>query len=248
MKKILITNDDSIKAPGIEILRDALSGLGKVITVAPARPMNATGNSLTLHKPVRINKISKDKYSVSGTPADCSRIGILTVMEDDVDLIVSGINDGANLGDDVNYSGTVAGAREGALLKISSLSVSLLSGDKRNFSQAADIAVKVAKKLLEENMPDRKLLNLNVPDLTDGKVKGIKVTNLGIRIYERKVRRRQDPLGRDYYWIMGEKLDGHTTPKTDFEAVSKEYASLTPLTLDATDKKLLKTLENWDLN
>ncbi|MDA3792501.1 MAG: 5'/3'-nucleotidase SurE [Elusimicrobia bacterium] len=258
MKKILITNDDGKDAPALDILREVFSELGRVVTVAPSRPMSAMGNSLTLHKPVRINNTGKDKYSVTGTPADCVRTGILTVMEDDVDLVVSGINDGANLGDDVNYSGTVAAAREGALLKVPSLAVSLLSGpamsgpatsgNMRNFSSAAGIALKVAKKLLKEDIPKRKLLNLNVPDLPDGEVKGIKITRLGIRIYERKVRRRQDPLGRDYYWIIGEKLDGHIDPGTDFEAVSGGYASLTPLTLDSTDGKLIKTLKNWDLN
>ncbi|MEA3506159.1 MAG: 5'/3'-nucleotidase SurE [Elusimicrobiota bacterium] len=248
MKKILLTNDDGVESPALNILRDALSTLGRVVAVAPSRPMSAMSNSITLHRPVRITRLGKDKYSVTGTPADCSRVGVLTVMDDDVDLVVSGINDGANLGDDVNYSGTVAGAREGALLGVPSMAVSLVTGQERNFARAASLALEAAEKLLQEKLPPRKLVNLNVPDLPSGSVKGIKITRLGIRIYERKVRRRQDPLGRDCYWLIGEKLDGHADPETDFEAISQGYASLTPLTLDSTDGKLLKKLKNWDLN
>ncbi len=248
MKKILVTNDDGIRSPALNLLADKLSPLGKVTVVAPETPMNAMGNSLSLHKPVRIIKYSPSKFSVTGTPADCSRIGVLNIMKENADLVVSGINDGANLGDDVSYSGTVAGAREAALLGVPAISVSLVTGPERNFASAADIAVKVASRVLKKGMPERKLFNINVPDLPSGEVKGIKVARLGVRIYDRRVREREDPSGRKYYWIIGEVLDGHKDPGTDFKAISLKYASLTPLSLDATDYKFLNELENWNLS
>ncbi len=248
MKNILITNDDGIKAPALDILEAKLSRLGKVTVVAPEFPMNAMGNSLSLHKPVRIHRYSENRYSVTGTPADCSRIGILTILNDRVDLVVSGINDGANLGDDVSYSGTVAGAREAAMLEVPAVAVSLVAGKLRNYKSAADLALKVAEKILTEAPPARKLFNLNVPDVPASQIKGIKTARLGVRIYDRRVRERVDPSGRKYYWIIGEILDGHNDDGTDFEAISKNYASLTPLTLDATDYKLLKDIENWNLD
>lgn len=248
MKKILITNDDGIKAPALEILKDKLSRVGDVTIVAPEVPMNAIGNSITLHKPVRINRIEDGKYSVTGTPADCVRVGVLTILKDNVDIVVSGINVGANLGDDVSYSGTVAGAREAALLGIASVASSLVAGEEENFEQAADITIKVIREILKHGIPKRKLLNLNVPDVETGEVKGVKITRLGIRIYDRKIGERTDPLGKKYYWIVGEKLDGIIEDGTDFEAISQNYASLTPLTMDYTAYTLRDKLNNWDLN
>jgi len=248
MKNILLTNDDGIRAPALEILREKMSHLGKVTIVAPEIAQNAMGNSLTLHKPVRINRLEENKYYVSGTPADCVRMGVLTILDDKVDLVVSGINMGANLGDDVGYSGTVAGAREGSLLGVPSLASSLVLNGKNNFEQAADITVKVAEKLIEKGLPERKVLNLNVPDLEDGRVKGIMVAGLGVRIYDREVRERTDPAGGKYYWIIGEELDGVADAGTDFEAIAKGYASLTPLTMDYTDYSFFEELKNWDLN
>jgi len=245
MKKILITNDDGIRSPALEILKEKLSALGEVTVVAPEIPKNAAANSMTLHEPVRVNKIEKGKYSVSGTPTDCVRIGALTILNDNVDVVVSGINEGANLGDDVNYSGTVAGAREAALMGIPSIASSLVAEEKKNFIQAADITAEIVKKILEKGLPGRKLLNLNVPDLETEQVKGIKITRLGVRIYDRKVKEREDPGGRKYYWILGETLDAVIDEGTDFEAISQNYASLTPVSLEYTDYGLTEELKNW---
>ncbi|MFH1415841.1 MAG: 5'/3'-nucleotidase SurE [Elusimicrobiota bacterium] len=245
MKKILITNDDGISAPALDMLRKSLCCYGEVTVVAPSAPRNASGNSITLHKPVRVIRLDDGKYSVTGTTADCVRIGVLTILNGSVDLVVSGINQGANLGDDVNYSGTVAGAREGALLGIPSFAASLVTGHSMNFRQAAHITAEVAEKILENGLPERKLLNLNIPDIKDGAVKGIMVTRLGIRIYDNRVTKRIDPKGEDYYWIVGETLNCKMEKGTDFEAISKNYASLTPLSLDYTDRKLVEDLKSW---
>ncbi|MBN2407113.1 MAG: 5'/3'-nucleotidase SurE [Elusimicrobia bacterium] len=245
MKKILITNDDGIRAPVLDLMREKFSRMGKVTIVVPDAPRNAMGNSITLHKPVRLNKLDSDKYSVTGTTADSVRVGVLTVMEDDVDIVLSGINEGANLGDDVNYSGTVAGAREAAHLGIPAVASSLVAGNTRNYSQAVDITYRVIEKVLDNGLPERKFLNLNIPDIGTGRVKGIKITRLGVRIYDRKVVERKDPIGRKYYWILGDKLDGILADDTDLKAVSEDYASLTPLTMDYTDRGLLEKYRTW---
>jgi len=248
MKKILITNDDGISAEPLDILRRKLSYLGDVVIVAPNVQRNASGNAMTLHKPVRIKKLSENKYAVTGTPADCTRIGTLTIMEDKVDMVISGINCGANLGDDINYSGTAAAAREGAMLGIPSLASSLVLEKRENYELAADITVRIAKEMLDKGLPPRTFLNLNVPDLDDTEFKGIKVTSQGIRIYERNIRRREDPIGRGYYWILGSKIGGHRDEGTDMLAVSEGYASLTPITLDYTAAGLKDELLNWSLD
>ncbi len=249
MKKILITNDDGVRAPALDLLRDRLSELGKVTIAAPEGPKNAMGNSITLHKPVRVCRISAGKYSVSGSPADCVRVGVLDIMGDSVDLVVSGINIGANLGDDVNYSGTVAGAREAALLEIPSLASSLVEDTHRNYEMAADITFRVAREVLENGFPRRRFLNLNIPDLPEREYpKGVCLCRLGVRIYERKVRERVDPAGRKYYWIIGERLDNVNEKGTDFEAIRRGYAALVPLGLDYTDHELAKELKTWNLS
>jgi 5'-nucleotidase len=244
-KNILITNDDGINAPALDVLKERLSGLGRVIIVVPSTPKNAMGNSLTLHKPVRVNKLDKDRYSVTGTTADCVRIGVLTILNDSVDILISGINDGANLGDDIGYSGTVGGAREGALLGIPSMASSLVVNKIRNFAKAADITLEIVKKMVSKGVPRRRFLNLNVPDIEN--VKGITVTRMGIRKYDRKVYERIDPVGRKYYWLVGEKLDGIMDRGTDFEAISKGYASITPVSVDYTDTAFAEELKNWSL-
>ncbi len=250
-KKILITNDDGINAPALDILKESISELGNITIVAPSSPQSATGSSLTLHKPVRLSRVSSGKFSVSGTPADCVRVGILKVLEEEVDLVISGINSGANLGDDVGYSGTVAAAREASLLGVPAIASSLVIENGCvgvNYSQAAEITLKVAKLMVKEKMAERKILNLNIPDLPDGEVKGIKACRLGRRVYDRKVRERVDPAGRKYYWIVGSRIDGVKEQGTDFEAIARDYASLTPLKLDYTDSEMKKYIEKWDLN
>ncbi len=247
MKNILITNDDGIDAPALDILREKLSVLGNIVIVAPNVPRNATGNAMTLHKPVRVTEVDNSKYAVTGTPTDCVRVGVLTILNDNVDIVISGINKGANLGDDVNYSGTVAAAREAVLLGIPALASSLVIGKEKNYIQAAEITLKVAENILEKNLSKRILLNLNVPDLKTGDVKGVKITNLGIRIYDRKVREREDPIGEKYYWILGGMLNGVKSEGSDMKAIDDGYASLTPVSMDYTAYNSIKELENWVL-
>lgn len=246
MTNILVTNDDGIAAPALDVLKESLSSIGEVTIVAPNAPKSAAGNSLTLHKPVRVAEIAERKYSVSGTPADCVRVGVLTLMDDRVDLVVSGINDGANLGDDVSYSGTVAAAREASLLGIPSIASSLVNEGNGWFDTAAGITARVAREILRNGIPERTLLNLNIPDMPD--VASVRICRLGIRVYERKVRERVDPAGRKYYWIIGEKIDGVAEEGTDFKAIRDGCASLTPLGLDHTDIEFARELVNWNLN
>ncbi|MGM0441921.1 MAG: 5'/3'-nucleotidase SurE [Elusimicrobiota bacterium] len=250
MTDILIVNDDGINAIALKLIKKKLGSLGNITIVAPETPQNATGNSLTLHKPLRVRQVGENEFTTSGTPADCTRIGVLTVLKDNVDLVISGINDGANLGDDIYYSGTVAGAREAALLGIPAIASSLVTGkDKnKNFDTAVNITFKLAKKVLQNSLPKRKLLNLNVPNLPDEEIQGIKITRLGIRIYDRKVREREDPLGRKYYWILGDKLSGYRNKGTDLKAIDNKFATITPLTMDSTDYNLSEEISNWEIN
>ncbi|MFC2048782.1 5'/3'-nucleotidase SurE [Elusimicrobiota bacterium] len=248
MKRILITNDDGIHAPALAVLKKLLAHYGEVIVSAPEVPMNAKSSAITLNEPVRINKVRLGEFSVTGTPVDSARIGVLELMDDKVDLVVSGINMGANLGDDINYSGTVAAAREAASLGVLSIASSLVTGRHQNFRQAADYTIKVVEQILDNGLPERTFLNLNVPDLPDGEVNGIRISRTGIRIYDRRIFRKKDPQGRDYYWLLGEKLDGCMAESTDFESIAKGYASLTALTMDYTEYSVNKELENWDLN
>ncbi len=250
MNNILIVNDDGIRAKALTLLQKKLAPMGSITTVAPETPKNATGNSLTLHKPVRVRQVDKHRYTTSGTPADCTRIGILTILKDNVDLVISGINDGANLGDDIYYSGTVAGAREAALLGIPAIASSLVTGNNKtkNFDTAAAITFNLAQKVLQHSLPHRKFLNLNVPNEPADKIQGVKTTRLGVRIYDRKVRERKDPAGKTYYWILGDILSGHRDKGTDLRAISEKFAAITPLTMDSTDYKLSEIIKKWKIN
>jgi len=247
MTRILVTNDDGVLSPGLAALAEALSHLGTVTVVAPTRETSAVGHALTLHHPLRFDRVSESVYSLDGTPTDCVNIGIATIMEGQglPDLVASGINKGLNVGDDVTYSGTVAGAMEGALLGVPSIAVSLeRTKAAYDFTHAAAAAAQVARRILERGLPARTFLNVNVPV---GTPKGFRVTVQARRNHVTTVSALKDPRGRPYYWI-GEAEDSyHPHDRSDYQAVQEGYVSVTPLQPDLTDHSALELLEQMEL-
>ena len=253
--RILISNDDGVHAVGLMALYKEFKKLGEVWVVAPLEEKSTTGHSLTIHKPLRMISIKPQIYGVSGSPADCVYLGIRQVIGELPDLVISGINRGANLGQDVYYSGTVSAAREACILGIPSLAVSLSVDFKRpkpetelNYAAAAKMAVQVVKSVQTENsskflIPHHTLLNLNVPDLPMNKIKGIKITRQGFRYYSGAILRRRDHRGKDYYWIGGQYKGFKNEEDTDCFAVDSGFASLTPVKLDSTDSECMELLE-----
>lgn len=240
--RILITNDDGLYGAGLDPIINAMKKLGEVFVVVPNSQMSASSHSITLHRPIRLIRQKKNVYTVTGTPADCVRFGVMEIFKGRTDFIVSGINDGANLGEDCIYSGTVAGAREGAMHGIPSFAVSLVSGKKRNFGFAADYTAKIVKKALKFDIPKYSFLNINIPD-TDN-IKGMKVTKMGKRIYNDYIEEKTDPRGFKYYWFAGKDPSGYTIKDTDILTLNKKYISITPLKIDQTDLAYFRKLKS----
>ncbi len=244
---ILITNDDGIAAEGLEALARALDRVGRVVIVAPELEQSASSHAITLDKPLRIKEYSPSKFTVSGTPSDCVILAVHGILGRKPDLVVSGINHGPNMGEDVTYSGTVAAAIEGCILGIDSMAVSLTAWGGASFDGAASAARQLAPALLAMRGDRARLWNVNVPAIPIGAVKGIKVTRLGSRVYNDIIIRKTDPRGKDYFWIGGAEPGWNTGENTDFAAVSEGYVSLTPLRLDFTDREGIVELEERGL-
>jgi 5'-nucleotidase len=244
---VLLTNDDGINARGLLALKKELARIGQVWVVAPDREQSATSHSLTLQHPLRINKVGERFYSVDGTPTDAVMLAVHAILKKRPDILISGINHGPNMGDDVSYSGTVAAAMEGTILDIPSIAVSNVNWDARHFEPAARFVKKLARFVLKNGLPKYTFLNVNVPDKRQAATRH-KITRLGKRVYSDVVIEKIDPRGRNYYWI------GEQTPiwekkadDTDFAATQKGYISITPLHLDMTDYKALEEIERWDI-
>lgn len=245
---IMVTNDDGIHAPGILALSAALRELGDVTVVAPDRERSAAGHSLTLHSPLRVFELREGFYAVDGTPTDCVNMGIHSLLPFRPDLVVSGINHGPNLGDDITYSGTVAAAMEANLMGIPAMAVSLATFDyKGHFSAAADVAVRVARLILANGLPADTFLNINIPNCPAGEMKSPIITRQGKRSFIGKIVDKTDPRGRKYYWIGSEEPDFNDYEGTDFYAVNRHHVSITPLHLDLTNYESMKTLAGWTL-
>ncbi len=242
MPVILVTNDDGVYSEGIQALADAMRPLGEVLVVAPLTEASAIGHALTLRRPLRIDRIGENVHAVDGTPTDCVNLGCEILLKRLPDLVVSGINKGWNLGDDVTYSGTVAGALEGALLGSPAIAVSVKRTPTYDFQPAAEHAAKVAGLVLTRGLPPRTFLNINVPA---GKPKGIRVTTQARRNHVTQIDARTDPRGSAYYWI-DEALDEYhpDSGRSDYEAVIAGYTSVTPLQPDMTNYEWLRTLED----
>lgn len=253
--RILLTNDDGIFAPGILAVKAALDTIAEVVVVAPERQRSAAGHAITLHKPLRLVPTRLPDgtmgFACSGTPTDCVTLGYEIAMEGRCDLVVSGINAGANLGWDLTYSGTVSAAIEGAVLGLPAFAISLVlengGPDPMNFGPAARFAVRLALRLRESPMPRATLLNVNVPHRSAAEQRGVSVTHQGRREYVDRIVTREDPSGRPYYWLSGSLREEVPDPGSDVHAILENYISVTPVHLDMTAYGLLEQVKGWNL-
>jgi 5'-nucleotidase len=243
---IMVTNDDGIHAPGIRALAEALQALGTVTVVAPDRERSAVGHSLTLHSPLRVFELHKGWFAIDGTPTDCVNMAIHSLLPVKPDLVVSGINHGPNLGDDVTYSGTVAAAMEANLMGIPAIAVSLATfNHSDNFTDAGQIALKVARQVVANGLPNDTFLNVNIPDCRLAEMRSPLITRQGKRSFVGTIINKTDPRGRKYFWIGSEEPDFNDDPGTDFHAINRQHVSITPLHLDLTNHSSLPILAGW---
>jgi 5'-nucleotidase len=244
-KLILISNDDGIDSVGIKVLEKALLPLGRVVVVAPDSEQSGSSHSLTLRKPIETTAIDDDHYRISGTPTDCVLLATQVILDRCPDILVSGINHGPNMGEDVTYSGTVAAAFEGTILGIQSVAVSSLQRNVDDAEINGRYARLVVEKVLEAGLPGSTLLNVNIPDPTVSPVKGVKITNLGSRHYENFIDKEPSQGGKTLYTIGGADPVWTGDERTDIAAVRGGYVSITPLNLDMTDYKAIVEMERW---
>jgi 5'-nucleotidase len=244
--KILVSNDDGFRAEGIRCLREALATLAEVTVVAPDRNKSGASNSLTLDVPLRVFESEPGVYFVPGTPTDCVHLAISGLFDFEYDMVVSGVNDGPNLGDDVLYSGTVAAAVEGRFLGLPTLAVSLCATEGGgHFATGAEVARLLVAQLLQRPLPAATILNVNVPDVPVGQLRGFRASRLGYRHRSEPVMRAQDPRGRTVYWIGPAGAQQDAGPGTDFDTVAQGYVSVTPLQVDLTRHAALPSLGKW---
>jgi 5'-nucleotidase len=245
--RVLVSNDDGVDAPGIHVLAERLSAVGPVTVVAPDRDRSGASNSLTLDQPIRVHTMQNGYHRVAGTPTDCVHLALSGLLDEQPDIVVSGINNSANLGDDVIYSGTVSAAMEGRFLGLPAIAVSLVSRDHRgqHYDSAAQAVLVLMQRLLEDPLPADTILNVNVPDLPWEQIRGFEVTRLGKRHPAAPCIAQQDPRGRRIWWIgpAGEVDDD--SPGTDFNAVNRGYVSVTPIHTDLTRFQALEKVSGW---
>jgi len=245
---ILVCNDDGIHSEGLAALAEAARPLGEVIVVAPDREQSAVSHALTLHRPLRVNEAGAGRFAVDGTPTDCVNLAINGILPRRPTLVLAGINKGANLGDDVTYSGTVSAAMEGTLLGVSSVALSLIGRATFQFDGAARFAGRLGAWVLQHGLPKDTLLNVNVPPAENGQApRGMALTRMGRRRYGDAIVEKVDPRGRKYYWIGGEELDFVEEEGTDFHAVRNGLVSVTPIHLDLTNYKSFEVLGGLDI-
>lgn len=247
MPIILVTNDDGVHSQGLISLFRSMQKLGDAYIIAPDRERSAVSHALTMHKPLKVDKLRKNIYSINGTPTDCIAIGVNKILPEKPVFIVSGINKGANLGDDITYSGTVSAAIEATIMGIPAFAVSLVSREKNfsawNFTAASKISLKIGEYILEHSLPYDTLLNVNVPNVTAKGIKGMKLTRQGKRIYDDSIQETFDPHGEKHYWIGGGNPYWEHGEDTDIQAVQDNYVSVTPIHLDLTNYDALKFLK-----
>jgi 5'-nucleotidase len=250
---ILITNDDGVDAPGLLALKIALDQVGEVVVFAPDHNWSVAGHTRIMHKPLRVSHVKLHDgtmaYTTTGTPSDCVALGVLGILPHKPNLVVSGINEGANVGQDLTYSGTVSAAMEGVINGIPSMAVSLDTyQDDGDFNYAAQFASRLASTILEKGLPPGTLLNVNVPNVPLAEICGAQITRLGKRVYRDVLIERQDPQGRNYYWIGGEPPTGVIEEGTDIWALAHNCVSITPLHLDMTEYRLLEEMQRWKIS
>ncbi|MGE5789752.1 MAG: 5'/3'-nucleotidase SurE [Syntrophaceae bacterium] len=243
---ILVTNDDGVHAPGLIALFKAMKDLGDAFVVAPDRERSAVGHALTLHRPLKAEELRENVYSVNGTPTDCVALGIHKVLPRKPFLVASGINRGANLGDDITYSGTVSAAIEGTILGVPSFAISLVGDKPYHYETAVPYAVEVARYILEKSLPFDTLLNVNVPNIAKDQVKGIKFTRQGKRVYDNAIQEIYSPWRDKHYWIGRGQPYWDQGEDMDIQAVLDGYVSITPIHLDLTNYEALEyVMRTW---
>ena len=245
MMRILISNDDGYRAQGIEVLAATLGKTSEITVVAPERNRSGASNSLTLEHPLRCHHAGGSVFYVDGTPTDCVHLAITGLLQNEPDMVVSGINAGANLGDDVLYSGTVAAAMEGRFLGLPAIAISLAGQDLRHYDTAARVAALMVERLQAHPLQVDTILNINVPDLPWEQLQGMEVTRLGHRHKAEPVIRSKDPRGRDIFWVGPAGAEQDAGPGTDFYAIRQQRVSITPIKVDLTDHNSLQELSHW---
>ncbi len=243
--RLLLSNDDGYQAPGLHFLLDALSSLGEVVVVAPERNRSGASNSLTLDNPIRAVPLEGGGYRVDGTPTDCVHLALTGLLDQEPDMVVSGINAGANLGDDVIYSGTVAAAMEGRFLGLPAIAISLASFTPHHYQTAAQVAKQLVLRLGKETLPPDTILNVNVPDRPWNELAGFQATRLGHRHKAEPMVQGIDPRGRTMYWVGPAGPEQDAGPGTDFYAIRQGYVSVTPLHVDLTRHGVLDRVDHW---
>ena len=250
-KTILVTNDDGIYTDGIYWLWEAVKDFGNALVVAPDTEKSAVGHAITITNPLRTKYVNRrggfSGYAVNGTPADCVKIAVRSILKSPPDLVVSGINYGANVGTNVIYSGTVSAATEGTFLGIPSIAVSIDSHHPKDFKSAMDTTQNTLKKVLKFGLPEGTLLNVNVPDIPDEKIKGIRITTQGNAYFKDRFEKREDPRGNIYYWMTGESIDPDSSGNTDNRALKDGYISVTPIHYRLTNESFMSDLESWEI-
>lgn len=244
---VLISNDDGVDAPGIRVLAETLGQLGRVTVFAPDRDRSGASNSLTLERPIRVTQVEDNIFRVAGTPTDCVHLALCGLLDDDPDIVISGINNAGNLGDDVIYSGTVAAAMEGRFLGLPAIAVSLCSRDHRpeHFETAARATAMLMQRLLVDPLPADTILNVNVPDRPWDAIEGFEVTRLGHRHRAEPSIMQRDPRGRPVYWIGPPGPEQDAGAGTDFDAVRRGFISITPIHVDLTRFQALEKVASW---
>jgi 5'-nucleotidase len=248
---ILLTNDDGIYAQGLWTLYEKLIGRHSVTVVAPDRERSAVGHGITLHHPLRTTRIKVNNgypgYAVDGTPADCIKIGLMEILDFRPDMVISGINPGANIGVNINYSGTVAAAKEAALYKVPAISVSIAGHKISGYDYAAMFTAKLADNVYEKGLPVGTFLNVNIPDIPETQIAGIRISRQETSLNNEYVDKRVDPRNRIYYWHGTDAGTSFNTPESDGAAINENFISITPIQCDATDYSMLKKLRQWNL-
>jgi len=243
--KILISNDDGYRAEGLIALSDALAQLAETTVVAPDRNRSGASNSLTLETPLRVERVEDNLYYVNGTPTDCVHIAITGLLDHEPDVLISGINNGANLGDDVLYSGTVAAAMEGRFLGIPSIAVSLVLNGREHYETAAKLVRKLVERNITDPLPTDSILNINVPDVPFDAIKGVRATRLGFRHKSEPAVKALDPHNRPIWWIGPAGAGQDTGPGTDFHAIAEGFVSVSPIKVDLTAHASIAKVATW---
>jgi len=250
-KLILVSNDDGVLSKGIRTLARFLKNIpnARVVVVAPDREKSAASHSLTLHRPIRYERIAKDVYSVEGTPTDCVVVAVHEILKRKPDVVVSGINRGGNLGEDVHYSGTVSAAMEGVIAGVPGVAISLVTANGRKpiYTAGAKFAVKLVKQVLNQGLPYGVVLNVNVPNVLERELKGVEIVKLGKRNYGSLIVEKLDPKKRKYYWITGDDSGFENIPHSDCNAILAKKISITPIYVDMTHHEMIETMKQWKL-